>query len=49
MAVAAPLLAEIPIGFRVPAVILEILLGIVIGPHVLGLTRAEGFLARPWA
>lgn len=45
IAVAAPLLAEIPIGLRVPTVILEILLGSVIGPHALGLARAEGFLA----
>ena len=45
VAVAAPLLAEIPIGLRAPTVIFEVLLGIVIGPHVLGLARAEGFLA----
>ena len=44
-AVAAPLLAEIPLGFRVPVVVLEVMLGIVIGPHVLGLVRFEGFLA----
>jgi len=45
VAVAAPLLAEIPLGFRVPVVVLEVLLGIVIGPHVLDLVRLEGFLA----
>jgi len=45
MAVAAPLLAEIPIGLRVPTVILEVMLGVVIDPNVLGLARAEGFLA----
>jgi Kef-type K+ transport system membrane component KefB len=44
-AVAAPLLAEIPVGFRVPVVVLEVVLGIVIGPHVLGLVRFEGFVA----
>jgi Kef-type K+ transport system membrane component KefB len=44
-AVAAPLLAEIPLGFRVPVVVLEVVLGIVIGPHVLGLVRFEGFVA----
>lgn len=44
-AVAAPLLAEIPLGFRVPVVVLEVVLGIVIGQHVLGLVRFEGFLA----
>src|SRR5437762_1977705 len=44
VAVVAPLLAEIPIGVRVPAVVLEMVLGIVIGPQVLGLATAEGFL-----
>ena len=44
-AVAAPLLAEIPLGFRVPVVVLEVVLGILIGPHVLGLVRFEGFVA----
>ncbi len=32
-AVASPLLAEIPLGFKVPVVVLEVLLGIVMGPH----------------
>lgn len=45
VAVAAPLLAEIPLGFRVPAVVLEVLLGMVIGPHGLDLVRFEGFVA----
>lgn len=44
-AVAAPLMAEIPLGFRVPVVVLEIVFGIVIGPHALGLVRFEGFVA----
>lgn len=44
VAVAAPLLAELPIGFRVPVVVLEIMLGIIIGPQVLGLVRFEGFV-----
>jgi len=44
VAVVAPLLAEIPIGVRVPAVVLEMVLGIVIGPQVLGLATAGGFL-----
>jgi Kef-type K+ transport system membrane component KefB len=43
-AVLAPLLAEIPIGFRVPVVVLEILLGIVLGPHVLNYVQFDGFL-----
>jgi Kef-type K+ transport system membrane component KefB len=44
-AVAAPLMAEIPVGFRVPVVVLEVLLGIAIGPHGLGLVQFEGFVA----
>lgn len=44
-AVAAPLLAQIPLGFKVPIVVLEVLLGIVIGPHVLDLVRFDGFIA----
>lgn len=43
-AVAAPLLARIPLGFKVPVVVLEVVLGIVIGPHLLGLVRFEGIL-----
>lgn len=35
-AIAAPLLAEIPVGFRMPVVVLEVVLGILIGPHALG-------------
>ncbi len=45
IAVAAPLIAEIPLGFRVPVMVLETVLGIVIGPHVLGLAQHEGILA----
>jgi Kef-type K+ transport system membrane component KefB len=44
-AVAAPLLAEVPLGFRVPVVVLEVILGILLGPHVLGLVHFEGFVA----
>jgi len=36
VAVAGPLLAELPVGFRIPAVVLEVALGIIIGPQVLG-------------
>jgi Kef-type K+ transport system membrane component KefB len=43
-AVVAPLLAEIPIGFRMPVVVLEVVLGIVLGPHVLNLVQFEGFV-----
>jgi Kef-type K+ transport system membrane component KefB len=41
VAVVAPLLAELPVGKRVPIVVLEVVLGIVVGPHVLGLIRAD--------
>lgn len=35
VAALAPMLAEIPIGWRMPVVAIELLLGILIGPHVL--------------
>jgi Kef-type K+ transport system membrane component KefB len=41
IAVVAPLLVEIPGGFRLPAVVLEMALGIVVGPQVLGRTVAQ--------
>jgi Kef-type K+ transport system membrane component KefB len=44
VAVLAPLLAEIPTAFKVPVVVLEVLLGIVIGPHVLNLIHFDGFV-----
>jgi Kef-type K+ transport system membrane component KefB len=44
-AVVAPLLGEIPLGFRIPVVVLEVILGIIIGPHGFGLVRFEGFVA----
>ncbi len=43
-AVAAPLLAEIPLGLRVPVAVIEVVLGIVIGPQVLGIVPFEGFV-----
>lgn len=43
-AVAAPLLAEIPIGVRLPVVVLEVVLGVLIGPHLLGLVQFDGFI-----
>jgi Kef-type K+ transport system membrane component KefB len=43
-AVLAPLLAEIPLGFKVPIVVLEVLLGIVIGSHGLDLVQFDGFV-----
>lgn len=44
VAVIAPLVAELPLRRRLPAVVIEIALGIAIGPHVLGLTDAKGAL-----
>jgi Kef-type K+ transport system membrane component KefB len=44
-AVLAPLLAEIPAGFRAPVVVLEIVLGILLGPHVLNFVTFDGFVA----
>ncbi|MDS4069776.1 MAG: cation:proton antiporter [Candidatus Competibacter sp.] len=49
VAVTAPLLAEIPIGFRVPVAVFEVVLGIVIGPQGLGLVPFEGFIASMFA
>jgi Kef-type K+ transport system membrane component KefB len=43
-AVAAPLLSRVPLGFKVPVVVLEVLLGILIGPHVLKLVQLNGIL-----
>ena len=44
-AVAGPLLAQIPIGLRVPVVVFEVLLGILIGPHVMDLVHFDGFVS----
>jgi Kef-type K+ transport system membrane component KefB len=49
VAVLAPLLAEVPVGFRVPVVVFEILLGVVLGPHGLGLVKFDGFVASMFA
>jgi len=43
-AVLAPLLAELPLRIKVPVVVFEVLLGIVIGPHGLELVKFEGFV-----
>jgi len=43
-AVLAPLLAEVRMGFKVPVVVFEVLLGILIGPQVLALVSFDGFL-----
>jgi len=47
----APLLVEIPKGFRLPVVVFEIVLGILIGPHVFHLANPDGMIAyagRAW-
>ena len=44
LAVIAALLAEIPIGMRVPAGVLQVLWGMLIGPHGLARARVEGLL-----
>jgi Kef-type K+ transport system membrane component KefB len=44
-AVLAPLLTELPVGRRVPVIVLEVVLGIVVGPHVLDLIRFDAFLS----
>jgi Kef-type K+ transport system membrane component KefB len=44
IAMLAPLLAEIPTGFRMPVVVLEIFLGILIGPYILDLAKPDGII-----
>ena len=50
-AVVAPLPVEMPGGFRLPALVLEMVRGVVVGPHVLWFARAddlqnEGFFQK---
>lgn len=45
VAVVAPLLAELPVVKRVPIVVMEVLLGIVVGPHALGLMGPNAFVS----
>ncbi|MGZ5027716.1 MAG: putative sulfate exporter family transporter, partial [Methylobacter sp.] len=42
VAMLAPLIAELPSHFRLPVVVLEIVLGILIGPHVFDLGSPDG-------
>jgi Kef-type K+ transport system membrane component KefB len=44
-AMLAPILAELPKNIRIPVVVVEIFLGILIGPHVFGLASASGMVA----
>jgi Kef-type K+ transport system membrane component KefB len=39
------LVCELPIGLKLPMVVLEVILGIVVGPHLLGWAKPEGMLA----
>ncbi|UDY34698.1 cation:proton antiporter [Dermatobacter hominis] len=43
-AVLAPVLSELVARWRIPSVLFELLLGIVIGPAVLGLAEVDGFV-----
>ncbi len=45
IAVVAPLVCELPIGLKLPMVVLEVILGVVVGPQVLGWARPDGMLA----
>ncbi|MGR8952743.1 MAG: cation:proton antiporter, partial [Gammaproteobacteria bacterium] len=42
VAMLAPFLAELPRNFRIPVVVLEVILGIMIGPHVFHLASPDG-------
>jgi len=44
VAMLAPLLAELPSNFRLPVVVLEIILGILIGPHAFHLASPDGMV-----
>ncbi|MDD5274783.1 MAG: cation:proton antiporter [Methylovulum sp.] len=43
-AMLAPFLAELPGNFRLPVVVLEVILGILIGPHVFHLASPDGLI-----
>lgn len=44
VAMLAPLVAELPSGARLPVVVLEVVLGIIIGPYMLDLAKPEGMI-----
>jgi len=44
VAMLAPLLTELPKGFRIPVVVLEIILGILIGPQAFNLATPDGMI-----
>ena len=45
IAVLSPLVAELPIGLRLPMIVVEVALGIVIGPHMLAWASPDGVLS----
>ncbi|UOA07703.1 cation:proton antiporter [Methylobacter sp. S3L5C] len=45
VAMLAPLLVELPNSFRMPVVALEVILGMLIGPHVFNLTSPDGMIS----
>lgn len=44
IAVLSPLVSELPIGLRLPMVVVEVGLGILVGPHALGWAAPTGML-----
>jgi Kef-type K+ transport system membrane component KefB len=44
VAVLAPLLSELPRNIRVPVIVFEVVLGILIGPHVFDLADPDGMV-----
>jgi Kef-type K+ transport system membrane component KefB len=42
IAAASSMLAELPLRFRLPIVVWEMIFGMLIGPHLLGLARPSG-------
>jgi Kef-type K+ transport system membrane component KefB len=44
VAMLAPFLAELPSAFRLPVVVLEVIMGILIGPHVFNLASPTGMI-----
>jgi Kef-type K+ transport system membrane component KefB len=44
VAMLAPFFAELPSGFRIPVVVLEVIMGILIGPHVFQLASPDGMI-----
>ena len=45
VAVLAPILADLPPRLRLPVVVAETALGILVGPHLLGLVQVNSLLA----